>query len=82
MFSFSSTVIFAAVKSKLARRCREIPIVTASLVMTHDDFHTNRSIGTSDETDSTKKHGGTSKLARTSYATTISLLERLFFFFI
>lgn len=41
--------------------------------MTHvDDFHTNRPIGTSDETNSTKKHGGTSKLARTSYAMTIS----------
>lgn len=63
--------IFAAIKSGLSLYA--ISIVTASLTMTHDDFHTNRSIGTSDEMNSTKKHGGTSKLARTSYATAISL---------
>jgi len=71
-------------------RC-EISIITASLAITHNDFHTNRSIGTSDEMNSTGKkekekrnlkakenkekeiYGGTSKLARTSYATRRSL---------
>lgn len=87
MSAFISTVtviISAAVKSKLARWCREIPIDMANPAMTHDDFHTNRSIGTSDETDWTKKHGGTSKLARTSYATNLSFfsLENLFLVYI
>jgi len=69
-----SISVFAVIKSRFAyRHCIVISIVTASLTMTHDDFHTNRSIGTSDEMNSTKKHGGTSKLARTSYATLISL---------
>lgn len=64
--------ICAVIKSRFAYRHCVISIVTASLTMTHDDFHTNRSIGTSDEMNSTKKHGGTSKLARTSYAMAIS----------